>query len=101
MHFVRALRFDHNFPDTLLLSIPHQCSVFFLDALQDVRCACSPAAIRENGVAEGELGKSYFAATEECCRIWPKWRTNARRGRKLQHWFNAGVHTDAAGCAIF
>src|SRR5437773_4164031 len=100
MHFVRGLGFGHDLPNALLLPLPHQCSVFLLNALQDMRCAWSPAAVRENRVSHRELGQSDFAAAEECRRIRAKLRTNTRRGTKLQHRLDSRIHPDADRGAI-
>ena len=100
MHFVCGLWFDYDFADALLLAVPYECSVFFLDPLQNVRCARSPAAVREDRVSQAEFSQRYLAAAEKCRWIGAKRRTNTRRGAKLQHRIDTRIHPDADRCAI-
>src|SRR6266536_2709190 len=101
MHFVRGLGLDYDFADALLLAVPYECSVFFLYPLQNVRCARSPAAVREDRVSEGEFGQRYLAAAEKCRWIWAKRGTNTCRRAKLQDRIDTRIHPDADRCAIF
>src|SRR5947199_8962669 len=101
MHFVCRFGFDYDFADALLLAIPHERSVFFLDALQNVRCARGPGTVREYRVAEGEFGQSHLTAAEKCRWIWPKRRMNTCCRAKLQNCLNACIHPHADCCAIF
>src|SRR5262249_19797523 len=100
MHFVRSLRLNDDFPDTLLLRIPNERSVLFFDALQNVRHVWSPAAVWEYRVRERELSQSHLATAEKRSRIRTKRRMNACRSAKLQHCIDSRVHPNSDGCAI-
>ena len=100
MHFVGGFGFDDCLPGTIALRVPYQCSVLFLDALQNVRCIWPPAAVWEYRVSQRELSERNLAAAEKRGRIWPKRRTNPSRRTKLQDRIDARVHADADSCAI-
>src|SRR4029077_10940931 len=95
MYFVRSLRFDDQFPDALLLSIPNQRSVLFFNAPQNVRRIWPPAAIWKYRVCECELRQGHLTASQKCSRIWAKRGADARRGAKLQHSIEPRVQSDA------
>ena len=101
MNFVRGFRFRDQFPDALLLPIPNQCAVLFFNALQNVRRVWSPAAVWEDRVREGEFGQRNLAASQKRGWIRAQRRTDSRRGAKMQHCIDSGVHSDSDSCAIF
>src|ERR1700731_1162622 len=101
MDFISCLRFDDVLPAAgLPLCVPDRAVLFF-DALQNVGRVWSPAPVWKYRVSKRELGERDLAAAEKRRRIRTQWGTNARRATKLQDLIDAGVHSDANGCAAF
>ena len=100
MHFVSGLRFDDCLPGATALGVPHQRSVLFFDPLQNVWCACPPAAVWKYCVSQRELGERDLAAAQKRGGIRAQRRTNAGGRTELQDRIDACVHTDTDGCAV-
>src|SRR6266496_5159509 len=100
VHLIGGFRFNDYFPDALLLCVPHQRSIFFFDALQNVRRTCPPAAVWKYRVSQREFGERDLAAAQKRGGIRTQRRPNAGCRTELQDRIDACVHTDADSCAV-